>query len=83
MIESRFPPGTQIRVTQTIPLRGGNAETEIVGTVDAWETLPTASWFAHARDGKLMLKRLRLKKPDGELSLLIVDDSIRITRVET
>ena len=81
MIESRFPPGTPIRVKQTIHLRGKNAETETVGTVEAWETLPTASWFAHGKNGKLPLKRLKLKKPDGEISLLVIDGSTVIEAV--
>jgi hypothetical protein len=81
MIESRFPAGTPIRVKQTICLRGRNAEAETVGTVESWQTLPTASWFAHGKNGKLPLKRLKLKKADGELSLLVVDDQTQIEAV--
>jgi len=78
MIESRFPVGTKVRVKQVLHLRGKEAETETIGTVEAWETLPTGSWYAHGKDGKLPLERLRIKKPDGELSLLVIDDSTEI-----
>jgi hypothetical protein len=79
-MESRFPPGTQVRVRQVLHLRGKDAKTEINGTVEAWETLTTGSWHAHGKDGRLPLERLRLRKPDGELSLIVVDDSTWIER---
>ncbi len=90
MFESLFPPGTPVSVKQTINKRDRSFETEVVGVVEAWEELPTGSWFAHGRKdsresggGRLWLKRLKLRKVDGELTLLVIDDSSVITRVET
>ncbi len=82
MLNSQFPPGTPVCVTQLIALRGQDINTEIVGVIEAWEELPTGSWYAHAPDGKLPLMRLRLKKADGEQVLLVIDDSTEIAKLE-
>ena len=82
MMESRFPPGTPVRVKQRVGLGRRAAEAEVVGTVEAWERQPTGSWYAHGRHGRLHLQRLKLKKPDGEISLLVVDDSAQIAGLE-
>ncbi len=82
MLDSQFPPGTPVCVRQTIELRGQDIETEIVGVIEAWEESPTGSWYAHARDGKLQLRRLKLRKVDGEITLLIVDNKTSIAKLE-
>lgn len=90
MSESLFPPGTSVCVKQTVDKRDRPYEAEVVGVVEAWEELPTGSWYAHGRKDpgdnagpRLWLKRLKLRKPDGELTLLVIDDSSTITKVET
>ncbi|MHC4696498.1 MAG: hypothetical protein ACYTFA_07145 [Planctomycetota bacterium] len=82
MPDSQFPPGTPVCVRQTIELRGRNFETEAVGVIEAWEELPTGSWYAHGKDDKLWLKRLKLRKVDGEITLLVVDDNTSIAKLE-
>lgn len=77
-----FPPGTAIRVRQKIDKRSKPFTTEVVGKVEGWEDQPTGSWFADSPGGRLQLRRLRLRKQDGELALLVVDDSTEITRVD-
>lgn len=82
IVESQFPVGTPVCVKQTIERRNESLEAEVVGVVEAWEELPTGSWYAHGRKDKLWLKRLKLRKVDGEVTLLIVDDSTAIARLE-
>jgi len=43
--------------------------------------MPTGSWFARGKDDRLWLKRLRLRKADGEVSLLVVDDGTLIAKL--
>ncbi len=57
-------------------------EVEVAGTVVDWVVRPTGSWFAHGKHDKLWLKRLVLRKVDGEETLLIVDDSTQIAKLE-
>ena len=82
MHDSLFPPGTTIRVRQRVEKRSDSYTAEVVGEVEGWEDQPTGSWFAHAPGGRLRLKRLRLRKEDGELALLVVDDSTEMAKVD-
>ncbi len=78
----QFEPGTPVRVTQVVQRRDQSYEAEVVGVVMAWEDEPTGSWHAHGKNDKLWLKRLKLRKADGEVTKLVVDDSTRIARIE-
>jgi hypothetical protein len=60
----------------------GSFEAEVVGAVEAWEDRPTGSWHAHGKYDKLWLRRLKLRKADGEITLLVIDDATRIARIE-
>ncbi len=82
MSETKFPPGTPVCVKQRIDRRGEPIEARVVGVVKAWEELPTGSWYAHGKNDKLWLKRLTLEKVDGEITILVVDDSTVIARLE-
>ena len=82
MCENQFPPGTAVYVRQTIQRRDRPLAVEVFGVVETWEDLPTGSWFAHGMRGRLWLKRLTLRKADGECSMLVVDDSTEIARLE-
>ena len=77
-----FPVGTPVCVRQTLERRGRSTFAEVIGVVEAWEDRPTESWFAHGKDGRLWLKRLKLRKADGELVLLIIDDSTAIAELK-
>ncbi|RJP31537.1 MAG: hypothetical protein C4547_15460 [Phycisphaerales bacterium] len=81
-ILEQFEPGTPVRVIQVVQRRGRPYEAEVVGVVVAWEDQPTGSWHAHGKNDKLWLKRLKLRKVDGELTNLVVDASTRIARIE-
>ena len=82
MSESLFPPGTPVCVRQSVGRREGTYEAHVVGLVEAWEELPTGSWHAHNEGGKLRLKRLKLRKADGEMTLLVIDDGTEIAKLE-
>ena len=89
MNEQVIPPGTPVRVRQQIDHRMKPMETEIVGVVEAVEDLPTGSWYAHGKPagsdrtyGRLWLKRLTLRKLDGEITTLVIDNATEIAKLE-
>jgi len=80
--EHLFPVGTPVCVNTKTWRRDRATQTRTIGTVEAWEELPTGSWYAHGRKDRLWLRRLKLRKVDGEISLLVVDDATSIARLE-
>ena len=81
-VRSKFPAGTPVCVRQVTSMGSENFEVEVVGVVEAWEDLPTGSWHADGKDSKLWLRRLRLRKSDGEISLIVVDDQTYLAKLE-
>ncbi len=82
-VRKPIPPGTRVRVEQRI-VRGAGANpsasaTTIEGEVVSHEMEPTGAWYAYGKNKKLWLARLRIKKPDGEISLLNLDSNSTIT----
>ena len=77
-ISSQLTPGARVKVTQQIAARDRTISTEVTGTVMVFEQQTTGSWFAHSVQRCLWLDRLVLKKDDGELSTLILDQYTRI-----
>ncbi|MCH7527402.1 MAG: hypothetical protein IID39_08195 [Planctomycetes bacterium] len=80
--EAEFPPGTPVRVRQVTKRRGRSLEAVVVGVVVEWESVPTGSWYVHGRKDRLWLDRLKLRKADGELTLLVIDDGTHLARLE-
>ena len=75
--QPKIQPGQRLRVTQQIPRQqfgGGTMTTTIEGELIRYFQSKTGSWFAHSKDDKLWLDRLRLRKDDGELTTLNLDD---------
>ena len=66
-------PGTRIKVGQHIRRRGGDWIAEVEGEFIEWLTAPTGSWYAHGKDDRYWLTRLKLRKSNGEVSLLTLD----------
>jgi hypothetical protein len=73
-IRKQLVPGAKVKVTQQIAARNYTWTTEVRGTVVESAQKETGSWFAHSRDDRLWLDRLVLKKNDGEITTLILDD---------
>jgi hypothetical protein len=73
-LRARLRPGAKVRVTQQIAGRDYTWTSALTGTVMEFEQKQTGSWFAHSKNDKLWLDRLLLKKDDGELTTLNLDD---------
>jgi hypothetical protein len=71
-------PGAKVSVTQQIPMRNRVWSSKTAGTVVDYEQRKTGSWYAHSRDDKLWLDRLTVRKDDGEITTLNLDEYTRI-----
>lgn len=69
----QFAPGQRVTVLQQIPQRDEVWTTRITGTVVRFEQSKTGSWFAHAKDDRLWLDRLVIRKDDGETVVMNLD----------
>jgi len=79
MRDTDLKPGQRVRIIQEIDRREGNWQRELVGKVVWARSEPTGSWFAHGKNGRLWLGRVRVEKENGELTTIVVD---RHTRLE-
>ncbi|HEV7302494.1 MAG TPA: hypothetical protein VGN72_24355 [Tepidisphaeraceae bacterium] len=77
-IRKQFTVGTKVKVTQQIAARDYTMASDIRGTIVEYEQKTTGSWFAHSKNDKLWLDRLTLRKDDGELITLNLDDNTRV-----
>jgi hypothetical protein len=75
-------PGTRVRITKQVARTGKAPSTTVEGTIVAYDQRKTGSWFAHAKDDKLWLDRLEIRKDDGEIYVCNVEAHTRIERVE-
>jgi hypothetical protein len=66
-------PGMRVRITQQMPLAQSTWTQATEGEVIRVRQAKTGSWFAHAKDDKLWLDRVELRKDDGELVVLNLD----------
>lgn len=73
-VRKRLTPGTKVKVTQQIAARHYSLPTAISGTVVQFAQKETGSWYAHSRNDKLWLDRLVLRKADGEITTLNLDE---------
>lgn len=73
-ISDQLLPGVQVKVTQQIAARDYTLSSEVRGTVIEYKQKQTGSWFAHSKNDKLWLDRLTLRKLDGEITTLNLDD---------
>jgi len=76
-----FTPGDRVRVTQQIPQRQRVWTTQTIGTVERFERMKTGSWFARAKDDKLWLDRLTVRKDDGERVVVHLDPYTHVERL--
>ncbi|MFM9959399.1 MAG: hypothetical protein ACKVZJ_15185 [Phycisphaerales bacterium] len=78
---SAYAPGSKVRVTQKIPFGKGDRTVTIEGVVVRYGQQKTGSWFAHAKDDKLWLDRLELRRDDGEVVVCNLDRYSVVERV--
>jgi len=72
-IHKQLVPGARVAVTQQMAGRDYTWTTTVRGTVVEFGQRQTGSWFAHSKDDRLWLDRLTIRKDDGELTTLILD----------
>jgi hypothetical protein len=77
-LRAQLTPGTRVKVTQQIAARQYAWPITVRGTIVEYQQRPTGSWFAHAKNDKLWLDRLVLRKEDGEISTLNLDEFTHI-----
>ena len=70
----QLKPGARVKVTQQIAARDYTWTSEVRGTIVDFQQKQTGSWYAHSKDDKLWLDRLVVRKDDGEISTLNLDD---------
>ncbi len=77
-------PGTRVRVRQSIERREGPWIAEVEGEVIEIQDRPTGSWYARGKRDRFghadryWLKRLKLRKEDGEITLLALDEGSEV-----
>ena len=83
-IRKNLVPGAKVAVIQQFGHRllAKAWSDKVIGTVVEYMQKPTGSWFAHSKNEKLWLDRLKLQKEDGELMTLILDDYSHVELVE-
>lgn len=77
-----YAPGSRVRVTQQIAQREGPYATTVEGRVVRQERQGSGSWFARNKKDKVWLDRLIVRKDDGEISVLNLDEYSRIEVLE-
>lgn len=75
---TQYVPGKRVRVTQQIPFGKAANSTTVEGTILRFGQQKTGSWFAHAKDDKVWLDRLELRKDDGEIVVVNLDQYSRV-----
>jgi hypothetical protein len=73
-LRKQLVAGVKVAVTQQIPHRDRTWTNEVRGTIVSYEQKQTGSWYAHSKNDKLWLDRLKLRRDDGELTTLNLDE---------
>ena len=74
----QLTPGRKIRILQRVARREGAWNSEVVGQIVGATQEKTGSWYAHSKDDRLWLTRIRLRKEDGELTTITVDQNTQV-----
>ena len=77
-VRQQLAPGARVKITQQIAARHYAWSSEVVGTVVEFQQRQTGSWYAHSKNDKLWLDRLVIRKADGEITTLNLDDYTRV-----
>lgn len=74
----KLAPGDRIRVTERVVTIDRTWVTHVEGEIVSCRPESTGSWFAHGKNDKLWLLRVRIRKQDGEISTLNIDQNTEI-----
>jgi hypothetical protein len=77
-IRKQLVPGARVTISQQIAARDRTWVAKVSGTIVSYAQRETGSWFAHSKGDRLWLDRLVLRKDDGEITTLILDDYTHI-----
>lgn len=75
LTSGQYKVGSRVRVTQQIQFAKKSLSTTFEGVIQRFGQQKTGSWFAHAKDDKLWLDRLELRKDDGEIVYVNLDQN--------
>ncbi len=78
-----YQPGQRVAITQQVPRQNGVLTDRVEGVVVRTEQAKTGSWFAHAKDDKLWLDRLVIKKDDGEVIVANLDPYTNVELIDS
>jgi hypothetical protein len=79
---TEYEIGSHVRVSQQLMLHDSAEVTTVEGVVLRVGQQKTGSWFAHGRDKKLWLDRIELRKDDGELVVVNLDQHSRVEVID-
>lgn len=82
MDPKQLAPGQRVRIIQTVRRREGDWTRAVEGTVEKVTEEKTGSWYAHSKDDKYWLRRVVLRKADGEITILSTDNFTRVELLE-
>lgn len=77
-LKEQLTPGRRVRITQSVRKQNENWQTTVEGEVVSCRREPTGSWYAHGKRVKLWLDRVTIRKDDGELSELVLDEQSEV-----
>ncbi len=70
--------GVRVRITQQVPRLSGTMSTSVEGEILRVGQQKTGSWFAHSKDKKLWIDRVELRKDDGEIAFVNLDQNSHV-----
>jgi len=77
MATTIYQAGQRVKVTQQVPHLGNGdatfATNPVEGVIVGYSQAKTGSWYAHSKDHKLWLDRLEVRRDDGELVVINLD----------
>lgn len=79
---TEIQPGNRVRITQQLPQVNQAWSTTVEGTVLRARQAATGSWFAHSRGDRLWLDRLEVRRDDGEIVVLNLDQYTQVQRLD-
>jgi hypothetical protein len=83
MDPKQLAPGQRVRIIQTVRRREGDWTRAVEGTVEKVTEEKTGSWYAHSKDDRYWLRRVVLRKADGEITILSTDNFTRVELLES